>query len=274
MIHVIYHDNCYDGIAAAWAVREGLREQRGVAIEFHGARYGEEPPAVGGAEVIIVDFSYPRDVLEQLFRDASRLTVIDHHKSAEAELEGLPYCMFDMERSGAGMAWDWYSNKSRRPWFIDYIEDRDLWRFKLPDSQVISDYIQSLPVTLETMDALSTGSQNDARGAGRHIRRYIDLYNEKLLEQAFRAKLGSYVVWAVNAPYKSASEVAGKLAERDDGKFGVSFFRLADGTWQYSLRSRGDFDVSEVATKRGGGGHAGAAGFESDELVLKPVKGK
>ena len=42
---------------------------------------------------------------------------------------------------------------------------------------------------------------------------------------------------------------------------------LSDGRFQYSLRSRGDFDVSELAKKHGGGGHKGAAGFVVDELV-------
>ena len=37
--------------------------------------------------------------------------------------------------------------------------------------------------------------------------------------------------------------------------------------WQYSLRSRSDFDVSEIAKKFGGGGHAKAAGFATKEPV-------
>lgn len=42
----------------------------------------------------------------------------------------------------------------------------------------------------------------------------------------------------------------------DDG-----FGEVESGKFQYSLRSRGDFDVSAIAKKFGGGGHKNAAGF-------------
>lgn len=63
----------------------------------------------------------------------------------------------------------------------------------------------------------------------------------------------------------AASEVAGELAEKTD--FGACYFEVAQGRWQYSLRSRGKFDVSEVAKIFGGGGHKGAAGFTVDAPV-------
>jgi nanoRNase/pAp phosphatase (c-di-AMP/oligoRNAs hydrolase) len=55
-------------------------------------------------------------------------------------------------------------------------------------------------------------------------------------------------------------ELIGKLAEMSD--FAVGFFQRADGKWQYSLRSRGNFDVSKLAERYGGGGHKPSAGFE------------
>ena len=68
-----------------------------------------------------------------------------------------------------------------------------------------------------------------------------------------------------NAPYFAASEVAGELAT-DDVDFGATYFESEKG-WQYSLRSRNGFDVSEVALAFGGGGHKAAAGF----TVAQPV---
>ena len=56
--------------------------------------------------LIIVDFSYPRAIMERLPLDT---VVLDHHKTAEANCAGLlnlPFLTFDMNRSGAGLAWD------------------------------------------------------------------------------------------------------------------------------------------------------------------------
>ena len=58
----IYHANCADGFTAAWAVRQAL----GSGVEFVPAGYGDEPPDVDDADVVIVDFSYPRAVLERM----------------------------------------------------------------------------------------------------------------------------------------------------------------------------------------------------------------
>ena len=43
--------------------------------------------------------------------------------------------------------------------------------------------------------------------------------------------------------------------------FAAGFFVTQNGEVVYSLRSRGDFDVSKVAVELGGGGHHNAAGF-------------
>ena len=40
------------------------------------------------------------------------------------------------------------------------------------------------------------------------------------------------------------------------------------GVFNYSLRSKGDFDVSELAKRHGGGGHKNAAGFQSPALLF------
>lgn len=81
---------------------------------------------------------------------------------------------------------------------------------------------------------------------------------------AYPAKLGDNSCWISNAPYFFASEVAGELCERG-AEFGACYFEAENGRFQYSLRSRGDFDVSAIARRYGGGGHKNAAGFTSDD---------
>ena len=62
--------------------------------------------ADGHPHVFMIDFSYQRPVMEQLLADVATLTVLDHHKSAQEDLDGLGgFIEFDMERSGAMMAW-------------------------------------------------------------------------------------------------------------------------------------------------------------------------
>lgn len=63
----------------------------------------------------------------------------------------------------------------------------------------------------------------------------------------------------VNAPFWSISELVEELCEGHPFAFG---WHISDkGRAVYSLRSRGEYDVSELAKRWGGGGHKNAAGF-------------
>ena len=96
---VIYHADCADGFCAAWVARGVL----GDAAEYVPAHYGQNPPDVlAGAMVYILDFSYPRDVMIQIAKEARLVLVRDHHKTAMAALDGLDElpnvdCLFDMD---------------------------------------------------------------------------------------------------------------------------------------------------------------------------------
>ena len=150
---IIYHDNCFDGIAAAWATSKGLNQLDQEFEEnnlertqlFIPRSYGQSQLEIGqlhNKDVYIVDFSFPRETMIHINKTANSLLVLDHHKTAQADCEGLEFCVFDMNRSGAGMAWDHFFT-APRPKLIDYIEDRDLWQFKLPASKEIHAYSDS-----------------------------------------------------------------------------------------------------------------------------------
>lgn len=259
---VIYHGGCMDGFTAAWVASQYLPES-----ELRGMAYTDEPPDdedVRDRRVYIVDFSFKRDVCERIHEKARRLTILDHHKTAEAELQGLPYADFDMEQSGAGMTWDYFANGYPRPWLVDYVEDRDLWRFKLPDSKEVNAGIATTPMTLEAWDGLHRQGLDRTREIGRGALAFESMCADKAAKEARVIRFEGYDVPFVNTQYQLASVTAGKLAE--DAPFAVAWFQKGDGKIQYSLRSRGEdaVDVSEIAKRWGGGGHRNAAGFTVD----------
>lgn len=281
----IYHGGCDDGFAAAWAVRKKFGED----VEFYPGVYQKEPPPHEGRDIIFVDFSYKRPVLDAMSRKAASILILDHHKTAAEDLkdlqapfgpgwqrhldnvhqdtceglDGKMYALFDMECSGAAMAWDFFVG-GERPEFIEYVQDRDLWRKQLPYGDEFTIALRSYPQDFATWDRFVEGT-----GAalliqeGHNIQRYYRLRVEELKRSAYPSSLGDEQCWISNAPYFAASEVAGELAERDRS-FGACYFEAEQGRYQYSLRSRGEFDVSTIARKFGGGGHKNAAGFTSD----------
>jgi oligoribonuclease NrnB/cAMP/cGMP phosphodiesterase (DHH superfamily) len=256
--YVIYHKHCSDGFGAAFVVSQKYPKAKYVPIAY-GETLNEDD--LIGHNVLMVDFSFPRAQMLRIHELANTLLVLDHHKTAEVELAGLDFCVFDMNRSGIKLAWDWCFPTIPRPWYVEYIEDRDLWRWKLQESQEVSAYLGTLPYTFEAWSTLHSISFVDVCRLGRAVRSHIDHYVAKVCEQAYTGTWDDHRVSIVNAAYPNISEVCNRLC-RNGAEIGIGWFIRADGLVQFSLRSIGDLDVSVYAKLHGGGGHRNAAGFE------------
>lgn len=263
---VLFHGDCMDGFGSAWAAHELF----GDGAEYVPAVYGRgELPDVAGRDVLILDYSYPRAVLLNMTARARSLVLLDHHKTAEADLQGLDFALFDMNRSGAGIAWDTIHSPDSRPNLIQYVEDRDLWKFQLPNSKAINAWIGCVEQTFDEWDHLAgllDGYGYSVAERGAAILRKIDCYVRDMVKQARVCTFAGHPgVPVVNAPYINTSELVGELAK--SAPFAVGWFQDGDGKYRYSLRSCGEFDVSALAKTFGGGGHRQAAGFTSDLQV-------
>lgn len=208
----IYHGGCDDGFGAAWAVRQAL----GVNVDFYPGVYQQEPPNVAGRDVIMVDFSYKRPVLDKMAAIARSILILDHHKTAAEDLADVPmapafnvweptpagmWAIFDMNRSGAGLAWDYFHpGIGNRPPFINYIEDRDLWRKALPNGDEFTIALRSYPQDFAVWDELSTRT-GELIEQGHTIQRYYRMRVEELKRHAYPTKLGGASCYISNAPY-------------------------------------------------------------------------
>jgi oligoribonuclease NrnB/cAMP/cGMP phosphodiesterase (DHH superfamily) len=264
---ILYHGNCIDGFTAAWAARRAYIEagQDPECVPLHYPPTGQDtdiPVGVLGRIVVMVDFCTSRDQLLRLDTEARRLLVLDHHASHQLACKGLDFCEFDMQRSGAGLTWYRFFPGAPRPWLVNYVEDRDLWRFALIDSKEINAYIQTQEMTWANWDKMHEEIEpSDAARLGTGALAYLDHYVRQLAKEARHTFFAGHEVPVVNAPYVGTSELLGHLAEGES--FAVGWFRRGDGMFQYSLHSQGEVDVSEVAKRFGGGGHVKAAGFTS-----------
>jgi oligoribonuclease NrnB/cAMP/cGMP phosphodiesterase (DHH superfamily) len=258
---ILYHGNCFDGFGAALAA--WLRF--GDDAQYIACNYGDAPVVVPeGADVWMVDFSYPREIIEQMAARCRSLTIIDHHKTAEAELSALPYATFDINHSGATLAYEHFFPDDTMPRLFRYLEDRDLWRFSLPHSREVNGFIKSHPYEFPVWRDLITTIENDfyqCAEAGRVVLMYQQRIVEMVCAQARWQRIGDYNVPVCNST-SMWSEVGEHLKKLyPNALFVASYFDRADGQRIYSLRSGDDFDCSEVAKQFGGGGHHSAAGF-------------
>ena len=288
----IYHGNCADGFGGAWVVRKALGEQ----VEFVAGVHGQEPPDVTDKDVIIVDFSYKYEVMARLSWKANSIIILDHHKSAAEDLGKFPpfhagvrvdgrhpdgsvalgwesahismnsqnspaiACCFDMNRSGAMLAWDHFFPGQEPPMLLRHIEDRDLWLFQLDGTREIQANLFSYPYDFEVWDTLMATDVQSLRSDGAAIeRKHQKDVAELVAVTKRRLVIGGHDVPVASLPYTLTSDAGHLMAQGEP--FAACYWDTPDGR-VFSLRSTDDgMDVSEIAKQYGGGGHRNASGF-------------
>lgn len=270
---VIYHGpGCSDGFCSAWIASASL----GLDSTFLPVNYGDNlsniEPLIDDNDIYILDFSFKKEVLEDWIKRVNKLVLLDHHRSAEADLKDLIQesnkitIRFDMEQAGCDLTWSYFHHNNPAPWIIDYVSDRDRWLWKRLNSKEVNAAIYSYPKNFETWDLILSKGALKLVDEGAAILRYQDQLMEGLMKNVFEMKIGDMMVPVVNSPILQ-SELGEKLAGLSEHGIGCCCYMIG-GLTRFSLRSRPKadgscVDVSALAKIMGGGGHARAAGFEA-----------
>lgn len=293
---VLFHGNCSDGHASAFACWQFFKDDAQYLPVF----YGEPCPDIPeNHTVYIVDFSYPIKTLQALL--ATRLNlgksrepyvvVLDHHASAQRDLAPLAsmqlrgmHIVFDMEESGASLTWKYLHTAGwnpagdpdpRRiehsmPLFFKYVRDRDLWQWKLPDSKAISLAYWAIEKDFPTIEQFAQ-NLDETEGfrrivtEGNAMQRYADALVKEQATRAVMGDIAGYQVPIVNAT-TLFSEVGDYLCSQEPQPLFVAYYLdRKDSKRQWGLRGHGKVDLSAVAKLYGGGGHFNAAGFVTSQ---------
>ena len=310
---VIYHANCTDGFGAAFAAWLKLGDNAEYLPMEHGKVEAPEDfdmkvsLAAKGNTIYILDFSFPRPIMEALFAHAKKVVWLDHHKTAFEMWTGLyvkdgihiehdydpgsmrPWVTLDDTKSGAMLAWEYFHPGTEVPMLIQHIDDRDRWQFKLTGTKELHAAFASYkPWTFDKwkvwLNDWDLMHRDDMVLEGLAILRAHNQNVQAALKQAQVCWIkalkpidlpGSFIDgilpgWqglAANAPSFLASDLGHELANKS-GTFGLVWSMAGDGQVHCSLRSNGEYDVSAIAKAFGGGGHRNAAGFSTDINTL------
>ena len=196
-------------------------------------------------------------------RHQDRLMLLDHHATAQAELQGqVPGCHFDLEHSGAVIAWNYFHPGQPLPELLAYVQDRDLWQWQLPNSRSINHALQVADLDFDHWSSLKIP---DLLSLGRPLYRA----NQRLLEKITTSSRTSDILGTPVPSVDSdqfVSDVGERMLELNPHAPYVAVYHhdtdvSGKPITRFSLRSGGRTDVSLIAKQLGGGGHAQASGF-------------
>ncbi len=196
-----------------------------------------------------------------------RVVVLDHHITKKAETEMMEEHLFSNIHSGSYLAWKYFFPSKKVPNLILYIQDNDLWKFKIKGSKEIMLSINLFPYSFDVWDKIcnrlkSVKGKKEYFIQGKAISSYVQMLSKEISDSANKVILSGIKAWAVNAPRFIRSELGNLLATKTKGiDVGIVWYMENNGDIQVSLRSNGKVDVGLLAEKFDGGGHERASGF-------------
>ncbi|KAJ8771984.1 hypothetical protein K2173_027161 [Erythroxylum novogranatense] len=302
---VLYHYPCPDGAFAALAAHLYFSAASIPALFFPNPVYCpitlDQLPLHELSHVYLLDFVGPTGFLHQLSSKLHRVVVLDHHKTAlemfQTSFGDNVSRIIDMDRSGATIAYDYFKQKlsrfadvdhSRRvisefvrlkPLF-DYIEDGDLWRWRLEDSKAFSSGLKDFNIEFSVhlnpslFDQLLSLDLKSIIDQGMLSLSTKQKLIDEALDQSFEIALGGGAFGnclAANAD--SISELRSELGHQLAAKscnlnlrgIGAVVYSVPelenDQLLKISLRSLDDEDTIPISQEFGGGGHQNASSF-------------
>jgi hypothetical protein len=310
----IVHGPCNDGTGAAWAVRQHSSEVQIVEIG-PGSKLSKEIFATAKNKRVIIADVFP-DVTDvhKLVQIAAYVMILDHHASAVEWRDVLErtllteeerqrcFVLIDQTFSGCVITWmTLFQIPNRRvcPLILYYLEDADLYKFRMRESRAINCYL-SVNMLGKSMNArlaflttmehvLNVGEIEDIVRTGNELLAYRRAQIQTIIEQSAREiafvvvtknATTIYHVWAApSATPELTSDLGSELTQKPfaDGTypdFGVVWRRnLGNNRVKISLRGHEQSpDLNKLTNIFGGGGHprASACWIESPENILVP----
>lgn len=277
---VLYHSGCFDGFACAFIVWYYYKQKFGIDIAnnisyipcVHQNEVSEEfINKIKDKNVLMCDFSYNYDLLIKLIDVSESFMILDHHKTAEANLKNISCSLkiFDMKKSGCGITWDFFFPNSDMPAFLKHIQDRDIWSYAVPNTLEFITYFYQKNFDFELWESYidNTLVKKAVKIGGTWLN-----YQKKIIEETINSCASTIVheidnkhvtVAYCNVPYFK-SDIGNKLFDKfPNADFSCVWdFDLYRDQTLFSLRSTNErMDVSTIAKKIGGGGHRNASGI-------------
>ena len=279
--YIVYHKNCPDGIGALWAASQYCKTATHYAMSP-----GDNPilENIKNRSILFVDICPQPQYVLQNVNIFKHITILDHHKSSFELFEDIikhNFCnieiVFKQALSGAQLSWDYFFGEKGlpRPFFIDYIADKDLWKFELKDSKEIN-FALNNHLTLDELTSYlkdEDESFNKLLEEGKILKKINDNEIKNIAERANKSYFvygnKTYNIMIVEIKNRSlTSDVGNYLCEIDRNiDFAIITFKR-DSFWSVSLRGMKEKcpDLSVIARTFGGGGHKASSGFKISSL--------
>ena len=278
-IFCYFHNDDLDGWSSSAIVSVKHKNDE---IEFYGYNYENGIKLVKGYDIVyMVDCSTTSENMKFLIENNKKFIWIDHHakkiwdtyKLLGSDIEGIRDT--GNNNSACVLTWKYLYPKKPVPTILKYIEDVDLWKWKMKQTDEITtsldlDCKKDREMLKKFLDEKVWNSVINI--IIENGKKYVNMRTQQIkeiMENVIVVNWIGYRTAVINTPiHKShtGDAILRKNIEIDI----VLIWSFGKNTVNCSLRSR-DINVSEIADKYGGGGHRLASGFRCNLKLIRQI---
>lgn len=278
-----YHKSDLDGHCSGAIVKYRYPECEMIGVDYNDTLESLNVTIPEREEIYVVDFRFSMEDMNTINHKAI-LHWIDHHKTSieEAEKENFIPTGGKYLKIGKGaceLTWQYlFGSQSSIPTGVKLLSLHDVWdhstdsrteAFQYGMRQCKNTLPENQELWVKVFDPWENYFLTKTVEVGQIILEYRKNSNEIYAKgMSFETKFEGYRAIVMNKPYDNSSCLESVY---DPEKHDIQIlFGVKPGEYKYTLFcDKPDIDVSAIAKKYGGGGHRGAAGFYSEELLFK-----
>jgi uncharacterized protein len=276
----IYHSKDLDGWMSGAIVKLLYPD-----VESIGWDYGQSLPEIDTEDqVIMVDVSFPKDVMVEISQ-VNGLIWIDHHISAINDIGNVRNLwggIQSINQSACELTWKYFFPNVKIPEIVRLLgrydcfghkgteEELKVLEFQYGARQLIGNISEAFHYLVLAKGQgewdFDTSLCEEIHFKGQAIYAYLCSEARHSYIRKFLVKLDGYKFACINQ--ERFNPINFGIDYHLDGYDGFACFWYDGGQYHYSLyNDNGLVDCSVIAKKRGGGGHKGASGFISKEII-------
>ena len=226
-------------------------------------------------QLVFADLAMTKETAEWIHNFyPGRVELFDHHKTSMESLKDYPWAHFDLSSSGTKLLFN--TLRQRMPEkeipdglanFVFYVNDYDLWIHESPMSRLFNDMLNMLgmPIFVKMMIERISNGQYFIDNTDRLYLDGAAHYKKKYFQDRVRTAMvdGNRLVLVASRYISELSQYIRDISPAPEEWKDVEYIDIINLDNQtHSLRNyKNNFDVSDIAKNKGGGGHPQAAGF-------------
>jgi oligoribonuclease NrnB/cAMP/cGMP phosphodiesterase (DHH superfamily) len=294
---VITHKDCTDGCCSQAIIRSKFgnnaiyleldHSNLDIKKDINANEYINQILGTNNSEVYIADFCLNTNMIDQLLKQNNKVVILDHHASSIPFVTPFEKRMEEGENlnieihfskenncSGSMLTWKYFYPELEPTLAIKHVSAGDIWKFEFGDSTkhfytgLLETYKGPKNIPLEVWENLIF-NDNYAESFISIGKPLHEQFMNEVMDYVPKGKpivLHNTLGFMIEAPKKYTSDLGNQLAKINGG-FGLVYnLDPENGVVRCSLRSIEPLDVSLIAKKFGGGGHAQSSSFRCKNM--------